>query len=247
MVSKDITGKFGRFLKGRIAAFREEGSHRSIPSSCLYFFPPNNDGGVKTTHGKPLVIFYSGDGGWANLTSQVSPILRGTGYPVVGIDCMHYFWKEKEPDVAGAELSELIDEMSAQWKTSGIILLGYSMGADVLPLICRHLPEKTIDQVERMILISPSHRVQLKFRFIGWLGFETPKHAGVPLMPELKALAKRFPVSCISGEKEKGCLGSELPAQIAHTQALPGGHHFEGDYPSLAECILSEIARDGTL
>lgn len=241
MIFKGLGGKVFRFIQGRMTALWESDSGRAISPSCLYFYPSNSS---DVPLAQPLIVFYSGDGGWANLTTQLSKELQKAGYPVVGIDCMHYFWKEKESAVAARELSKLIEDQSALWGTSRVVLLGYSMGADVLPLITRQLPKEIFDRVKSMILISPSHRVQLKFRFLGWLGFETPEKAGSSLLPDLELLTDLFPISCFAGDKETDCFASTLAAHIAHTQILPGGHHYGGDYQKLAECLIGEVSRD---
>ncbi|MCB1062638.1 MAG: hypothetical protein KDN20_06935 [Verrucomicrobiae bacterium] len=122
------------------------------------------------------------------------------------------------------------------------MLAGYSIGADVLPLIANQLPETIRSRIARMILMSPGHRVVLKFRFIGWLGFQTSEVCGHLLLPDLAALAKWLPISCFAGEKESDSIAHTLTEDIANTQFLPGGHHYNGDYDTLGDRLLSEIA-----
>jgi type IV secretory pathway VirJ component len=188
-----------------------------------------------------MVVFYSGDGGWARLTTHVSGHLRDAGIPVVGIDCMHYFWKEKQPGQAAHDLAAAISHYSDAWGTAELILLGYSMGADVVPLLIRHLPETMRARISHVVLMSPAHHVCLKFRFIGWLGYESAPHHSHPILPDLEAIAP-IPVSIFAGEKERESLAHDLDPTIYDLEFLPGGHHYGGDYAGLAERVLARVS-----
>lgn len=225
---KDLHGKIGRFFRGRIRAFGTHDAYR-IPTSCIHHYP---------VEGKLVVLFYSGDGGWANLTTTVSKHLQHVGISVHGIDCMHYFWDEKTPEQAARNLEQLITETCLPEQS--LILMGYSMGADVLPSIAVRLPEKILHRVDHIILMSATHRAELKFRFIGWLGFATPAHLGHPLLPDLKSLS-HISITCLAGEKENDSILSEDLTGIAATLRLPGGHHYASDYDRLSKEILSII------
>ncbi|MGO8506745.1 AcvB/VirJ family lysyl-phosphatidylglycerol hydrolase, partial [Rhizobium leguminosarum] len=60
-------------------------------------------------------------------------IRREDGIPVVGVDSLHYFWKERKPEETAADLSKIIDFYSKQWKVKHVLLVGYYFGADVVP------------------------------------------------------------------------------------------------------------------
>jgi type IV secretory pathway VirJ component len=226
MVTKDLVGKFKRFIKGRLSA-RRDAKGVGIPESCLHHYLAEGS--------KTLAVFYSGDGGWARLTTHLSMRLQQAGISVAGIDCMHYFWKEKHPEQAARDLELLIREQKAE----KVILLGYSMGADVLPTIVRCLPVDILAKVGHMVLMSPSYHVQLKFRFIGWLGFHSKKHLSAPLLPDIEFLAAHFSISCFAGKNEQDTLARDLPPDIVHTEFLPGGHHYRSDYETLADRIFA--------
>src|SRR5438105_10057726 len=80
-----------------------------------------------------LVVFVSGDGGWAKIDKEISAILAATGMPVVGLNALQYFWTKKTPDIAAADLRSLIETYLTAWHKSRVLLVGYSRGADVLP------------------------------------------------------------------------------------------------------------------
>ena len=226
MILKDLSGKIRRFISGRLSA-RRDAKGDGIPESCLHHYPAED--------GRSLAVFYSGDGGWARLTTHLSRRLQQAGISVAGIDCMHYFWKEKQPEQAARHLEQLIREHTAE----KVILIGYSMGADVLPTITRRLPVDVLAKVRHMVLMSPSYHVQLKFRFIGWLGFHSKKHLSAPLLPDIEFLAAHFSISCFAGENEHDTLARDLPSGVVHAEFLPGGHHYGSDYETLADRVLA--------
>lgn len=239
MILEGLHGKIARFVFGRYAAIQERGSHGKIPDSCPYYFPVEKTGG-----GGPLTILFSGDGGWANLTGHLAKRFQAEGLPVVGIDTMQYFWKEKSPEEAARALAGLISTCLETWNAASINLVGYSMGADVLPVVARRLPENLRDRVNRMILMSPSYSVELRFRFIGWLGYSSPRDKGFPLLPDLEVLSAHFPIKCYAGTRETDSLATTLAPPVAEVTLLPGGHHYGNDYETLANEILSEIRKD---
>ena len=46
----------------------------------------------------PLVVFMTGDGGWAALDKGVSTRLAAAGWPVIGWSTLTYFWHKKTPE-----------------------------------------------------------------------------------------------------------------------------------------------------
>lgn len=237
MIIKGIGGKLLRFFQGRIRARSSQIPGTTIPDFCLSLFPPDPPGTVDL----PLVILFSGDGGWANLTSTVAEHLQQKGFPVLGIDSMQYFWNSKEPEVAAQELEHTILRFQREWKTRDLILVGYSMGADVLPVITKNLTEELRSRVKKLFLLSPSQHVELKFRFIGWLGYQSPHDRGIAILPDVESLAREFPIVAIAGEKERDSLTYLIPESITKKLIFPGGHHYKGDYTSLAKAIVTEI------
>ena len=49
-----------------------------------------------------LVVFVSGDGGWAKIDKAVSGVLANEGMPVVGLNALQYFWTKRTPEIGVA-------------------------------------------------------------------------------------------------------------------------------------------------
>ena len=86
-----------------------------------------------------------------------------------------------------------------------------------------------------MTLIAPSSTVSFEFHLSNWLG-GTPSDA-LPVRPEVDKLAG-LKVLCLYGEKDSDALCPDLPATLATSRKLGGGHHFGGDYASVASEIV---------
>ena len=89
-----------------------------------------------------LVVFVSGDGGWAAIDKSIAKVLADNGLPVVGLNALQYFWTKRTPDTAARDLQTICDRYLATWKKGRLLFVGYSRGADVLPaMISRLSPE----------------------------------------------------------------------------------------------------------
>ena len=84
---------------------------------------------------KPIIIYYTGDGGFNSFSTEFAKQFNSKGYPVISFNCLKNFWKSKTPEQSAVEASNLISYYENAWKRTQIILIGYSFGADVLPFI----------------------------------------------------------------------------------------------------------------
>src|SRR5258708_19432679 len=51
-----------------------------------------------------LVVFVSGDGGWARIDKEISSVLAATCMPVAGLNALQYFRTKKSPGTAAQHL-----------------------------------------------------------------------------------------------------------------------------------------------
>src|SRR3954451_7746660 len=65
-----------------------------------------------------LVVFVSGDGGWAAIDKEISKVLAGEGMPVVGLNALQYLWTKRSPDTASRDLNTIIGQYLGQWHKS---------------------------------------------------------------------------------------------------------------------------------
>lgn len=187
--------------------------------------------------GDTFAILLSGDGGWAGLDKDVAAALAARGIPVVGFDSLRYFWQPRTPQGLADDLARITEHYAAQWQRPKVLLVGYSQGADVLPFAVNRLPTTTRDRVQRTVLMGLGERAAFEFHLDNWIGGDHDND--LPILPEAQRLLAADTL-CIHGDGEDGSLCPKLAPLHARELALPGGHHFDGDYARLASAILGD-------
>ena len=187
-----------------------------------------------------MAVIYSGDGGWRDLDEEVGGALQKQGIPVIGVDALRYFWKEKQPQEVASDLGRIIDTYRKQWKVRNVVLIGYSFGADIIPATFNLLPERAKSHVVQLTLMGLSTEVDFEISVQGWLGVAGEGKGG----KTVDDIAKIDPklVQCIYGteeEDEDPCPG--LKAKGVETLGIEGGHHFDEDYEALANRIVTSL------
>jgi len=186
-----------------------------------------------------LAVFYSGDGGWAELDKGVSGQLAAAGVTVVGVNSLRYFWHRRSPDESAQDLIRILQfYLRDRPATEQVLLIGYSTGADVLPFIVNRLPDSLRNRIATVTLIAPSHEASFEIHVADWIpGSST---SGTPLLPEVDQLAP--PLLCIWGEGDRSALCPDLPAARATAVLIGAGHHLGSEYEQIATRVLSFVA-----
>lgn len=209
-------------------------AERSVSSLPLIEYPAGTAPNV-------FAVIYSGDGGWRDLDKRIGEILAEHGIPVVGVDCLRYFWQRKTPQQVADDLALILRTYAARWSTGRVVLVGYSFGASVLPFAINRLPADLQQQIVQTSLLGLGTAATFEFSVTEWLGADEDT---VPVLPELVKI-DRHTLQCFYGEEEDdtSCTAAEIAnAEIIRTR---GGHHFDGDYEALAERIVTGIGRRG--
>ncbi|WP_137823832.1 virulence factor family protein [Pseudomonas sp. D(2018)] len=186
-----------------------------------------------------VTLFYSGDGGWRDLDRAVADEMAKRDYPVVGIDSLRYFWQHKSPEQGAADLSRLMKEYREKWGAKHFVLAGYSFGADVLPAFYNHLSKADQDQVDAILLLALARSGSFEIEVQGWLGKAGQEAATGPELARLPATK----VLCVFGKEEADESGCTQPGTVGENLELPGGHHYDENYPALAEKLLAAVEK----
>ncbi len=189
-----------------------------------------------------VTLFYSGDGGWRDLDRAVAGEMANQNYPVVGVDVLRYFWERKTPEQASADLAATMAYYRKNWGAKSFVLAGYSFGADIMPAIYNRLPAQDKDSVTLLALIALAKNADFEIHVSGWVGRSAGEQ---PLAPDLAQIPKAK-ILCIYGLEEKSETAcTDLINSEAKILALPGGHHFDQDYPKLTRQILDVYRQHG--
>ena len=189
-----------------------------------------------------MAVVYSGDGGWRDIDKEVGAALQKQGIPVVGIDALHYFWSERNPQETADDLTKIIEFYRKQWKVKHVLLIGYSFGADVVPATYNRLKAADKAAISQISLLSLSHQVDYVISVMGWLGQKTEGAGGDPVN-DLKSIDPKL-VQCIYGKEDADEVACPaLNGTGADVVELPGDHHFDEDYDLLTKKIVDALKR----
>ena len=182
-----------------------------------------------------FALIMSGDGGWAGIDQDIAAALTAAGIPVVGLDSLRYYWTARTPEGLAADTDKLIRYYLAHLNKKRVLLVGYSQGADVLPFAVNRLPAATRDNVALAAILGMSEHALFEFHVSSWI---SDSNSGPLTLPEVDRITG-IPVLCIYGADEKDSLCPKLDAKKITVVEVKGGHHFDGDYASLAQHILA--------
>jgi type IV secretory pathway VirJ component len=191
---------------------------------------------------RAAVLFLSGDGGWATLDDRVSGYLAAHGVSVVGLSSLRYFWSQKTPQQAGADLRRVVDVLS----TAGVPLFmgGYSFGAEVTPFIIQTWPPAERRRVAGELLVAPGETASFEVSPLDWVF----RARATPLRVADAVRQLQIPAICVAGRQEApgdtACDNLVRPAVMVR---LPGSHHFNGDYDAVGRELLDFIVKQNSL
>lgn len=189
--------------------------------------------------GRSMAVILSGDGPFAELGNRLAGDLNAAGIPAVVWHSTSYYWTPRTPEEAAGDLDLVIRHFGERWQRERVLVVGYSMGADVAPFLLNRLPEGTRDRVDAVALLALAHDAVFEFRVRQWwTRSSAPSRAVRPEMEKLRGLR----VLCIHGHGDENGACPEMATSGATVIELRGGHHFRGDYPRLTRTVL-DLAR----
>ncbi|MGE6167881.1 AcvB/VirJ family lysyl-phosphatidylglycerol hydrolase [Aeromonas media] len=188
----------------------------------------------------PMVVFMSGDGGWAALDKGLSAELQRHGMPVVGWSSLSYYWKKKTPEQATADLVRILSDYQSRWGRQRWLLVGFSFGAEIVPFVINRLPQAYRDSLVGAVMLSPSTASDFEIHVSDMVVHD--KGGSYPTLPEVKAI-KSLPLLCVQGADDDSPvkLCPHLQQPNVTTVTLPGSHHFDDDYGVLYRSIADRL------
>ncbi|MFT4094369.1 MAG: AcvB/VirJ family lysyl-phosphatidylglycerol hydrolase [Niabella sp.] len=188
-----------------------------------------NSGMVKifntSDHQKPLLVYFSGDGGFNSFTNALLADLSGNGYDIVAINSKSYFWRKKTPQQTAAFIQPYLQKYLPDHKLQSFVLIGYSFGADVMPFVYNNLSTGFAKSGTKIILLAPSPTTDFEVHMLDMAGGSGKYNMDV--VAEINKI-KNVPVYMISSSKSDFPVNNIKSKNICKT-ILNGSFHFDKD------------------
>jgi len=187
---------------------------------------------------KDVLIFVSGDGGWADLDAGVAKGLASRGIAVVGLNTLRYFWLEKPPDRFARDLARLIAALPPELP---VFAGGYSFGAETVPVVTAGAAAAGLSRIAGLVLLAPTAYATFEVSALDWIRTSTTPTDH----PVARAIeAEQRPVLCLVPDDDgvSGCPSAARPGYERAT--LPGGHHFGSNYDGLASRVAAFVSNN---
>ena len=188
--------------------------------------------------GDLMAIIITGDGGWGVTDRGIAQSLAAEGIPVVGLNSLHYFWKDKTPELAARDLNRILQHYGVLWNRAEAIVVGYSFGADVLPFMLNRIPEESLQKVRVVAFLGLSSTAEFQFHLTDWL-VSRKRSTALPVQPELEKLRVKK-MLCFYGTDDEDTLCPKLSPGLIKVVPIHSGHRFGRDYQPIVEAILGE-------
>ncbi|HEX5581798.1 MAG TPA: alpha/beta fold hydrolase, partial [Gemmatimonadaceae bacterium] len=113
-----------------------------------------------------LVVFLTGDGGWAPLDRHVAAVLAAHGVAVVGLDSRAYLSTPRTPEEEAADVARIARRYMAHWHRTRLAIVGYSRGAEAAPFVAARLPDDLAGRLALVAMLAPSTMANFSFHWI---------------------------------------------------------------------------------
>jgi type IV secretory pathway VirJ component len=184
-----------------------------------------------------LLLFFSGDGGWASLDEEMAEHLVTHGIGVIGLSSLRYFWQAKSPQQVAGDIRRLTSVLARAARP--LFAGGYSFGAEVMPVALTNWSAADRKELSGLVLIAPSPSASFEIDPLDWIRRPTD-NPETRVAPAVRAVG--IPTLCVAGTEEED---SPCPALAGvpgvHVVRLPGSHHFNSDYSAVAEAVAQFI------
>lgn len=185
----------------------------------------------------PLVILFSGDGGWKTFTVGICENLAAKGVNIVGIDSYKYFSSRKTPKQTALDITALFKKYGKEFGTDNFSIIGFSMGAEVIPFVYEALSPEIRQKIKGMGLISAAPFGDFEVHYSNMLGLGHKSNT-FDVVSAIKRLPATLPLLVTVGKDEKSELPTKLQSLKPGVVILPGDHYYNDDAKGLVNLLV---------
>lgn len=183
----------------------------------------------------PVALLISGDGGWYGFEQQIADNLAQRGIPTVGLDSKKYFWKRRTPEETALDIAKALNFYGKLWGREKFVLIGYSLGAELVPFILNRFPGDIKSKVQSAVLLSPAITTDFEIHISNMLGMGNRQNTYNTTDEIIKM--QNTPTLIIFGEGEKTQLPELLNATKIVIRKIPGDHHYKFNLPLIMQTM----------
>lgn len=194
-----------------------------------YILPPECSGAGN----KPLVVYFSSDGGWHMYDKKLTDSLCTYHIPLLGINSEKFFRRRKTPQQTLDSILPYIELNLKKYNCKKVILAGYSFGAEVIPFLYNLMSDEWKNKVEFMVLLSPSSTSDFKIHLFDQIGIHCRNEPYDVLGAMMKIDNKKIMV--FWGKDEKKFLKKDFSKRNITVYPLQGGHRRTNVTPVIAQ------------
>jgi type IV secretory pathway VirJ component len=184
---------------------------------------------------KPVALIISGDGGWYSFEQSIADNFAGIGIPTIGLDSKKYFWKRRTPEQTTEDMAMALSFYCKEWGREQFILIGYSLGAEVVPFIVNRLPSELKPKILSSVLLSPDISTDFEIHISNMLGMGNRQNT-YNVTEEIKSM-QPVPTLIIFGSGEKTDIPDLLNGKGPAIRKIPGDHHYKFDIQLIIKTI----------
>ncbi len=167
--------------------------------------------------------------------------LAAKGIPVLGVNSLAYFRKERTPTEAKKLINDVTSRALMLHGAQRVVLIGHSFGADQLQAALPAMPQMLREKVPLVVLLvlldTNAYRATPAEIFSNGI-------SDLPALPTARQLTWTQ-VMCIHGAEEAKSLCPLLQMPYVERVTLPGGHLLNRDLKRVFAAILQEIELAG--
>jgi type IV secretory pathway VirJ component len=186
-----------------------------------------------------MAVLLTGDGGVGPFDRRLADALVERGVMVTILDSRRYFWAKRDPDAVAGDIRRIIKHFRASTPVERVALVGYSFGADYLPLAWNRLPAATrrVVAVVSLLGLAPATDFRIELS-------DDQYANSTPLLPEV-AQIDAPQVQCLYGKDDgpaaEACPAVALARPDFDVRSTEGGHNFNNDAARLADIIVAPL------
>ncbi len=188
-------------------------------------------------HQKPLLIYFSGDGGFNAFSNALCDDFSKNGYNVIALNSKSYFWKKKTSQQTAAFIEPYIQKYFKERRQQSVALIGYSFGADVMPFVYNSLPQAIQKITNKIILLAPSPTTDFEVHMLDMAGSSTTYNMDVAA--EINKIQSAS-VYIINSNKSDFPV-NKVKIKNAYTTIINSSFHFDKNLQALLPSIYKSL------